>query len=290
MLCFAAGLCVGCIHWCPFWIGEFRLRHPFLSTFHLFNSVDSSLQTTAAIMYSKLMRLLAKAQITFSSTLCVQFGKGNEGSTVRFGQLNFRASVAAVKLDTVNLLNDSDDDEKPAGSEEGYPVIEFRMVNDRANREKSEIWDATISGVVQVLKETPKDGEAAKASSKVTGGESTLDLEKVVYYVSDLMLVKFLISPVSVLTVFLAFVQPITLTPDSHPHFSRIWYARHVLNAESPLLKREFRDMIAQNGKWDEGTDRMFLSAVCGLHLSLWTFILTYLCLCCRFQQLARHS
>jgi hypothetical protein len=138
------------------------------------------------------MRLLAQAQITFSSTLCVQFGKGNEGSTVRFGQLNFRASVAAVKLDALDLLNSSDDDEKPAGSEEGYPVIEFRMVNDRANREKSEIWDATISGVVQVLKETPKDGEAAKASSKVTGGESTLDLEKVVYYVSDLMLCQLL--------------------------------------------------------------------------------------------------
>lgn len=40
---------------------------------------------------------------------------------------------------------------------------------------------------------------------------------------------------------------------DSHPHFSRIWYARHVLNAESPLLKREIRDMIVKDGgKWDK--------------------------------------
>ena len=182
-------------------------------------------------MYSKLMRLLAQAQVTFSSTLCVQYGKGNEGSTVRFGQLNFRASVAAVKLNAMDLLKD-DDDEKGGSSEDGYPVIEFRMVNDRANRESSEIWDAQISGVVQLLKEEqPKDGIGSSRDlmAKAEGGESTLDLEKVVYY-------------------------PVKLTPDSHPHFSRIWYARHVLNAESPLLKREFRDMIAQDGKWDPGT------------------------------------
>lgn len=75
-------------------------------------------------MYSKLMRLLAQAQITFSSTLCVQYGKGNEGSTVRFGQLNFRASVAVVKLNALDLLNDTDD-EKAGSSDGGYPVIEF---------------------------------------------------------------------------------------------------------------------------------------------------------------------
>ena len=185
-------------------------------------------------MYSKLMRLLAQAQITFSSTLCVQYGKGNEGSTVRFGQLNFRASVAVVKLNALDLLNDTDD-EKAGSSDGGYPVIEFRMVNDRANRESSEIWDAQISGVVQLLKEEqPKDGHLAiTQDSKAEGGESTLDLEKVVYY-------------------------PVSLSPDSHPHFSRIWYARHVLNAESPLLKREFRDMIAQEGKWDKGTCSQF--------------------------------
>eukprot|EP01082_Thalassiosira_pseudonana_P000039 g421.t1 g421 contig1:1012873-1014592(-) len=61
--------------------------------------------TTAAIMYSKLMRLLAQAHVTFSSTLCVQYGIGNEGSTVRFGQLNFRASVALTKLSAVSILS-----------------------------------------------------------------------------------------------------------------------------------------------------------------------------------------
>ena len=184
-------------------------------------------------MYSKLMRLLAQAQVTFSSTLCVQYGKGNEDSTVRFGQLNFRASIAVVKLNAMDLLNNSDDGEKGGASEDGYPVIEFRMVNDRANRDNSEIWDAQISGVVQLLKEQPKDGisNSSDLTAKAEGGESTLDLEKVVYY-------------------------PVKLSPESHPHFSRIWYARHVLNEESPLLKREYRDIIAQDGKWDKGTFR----------------------------------
>ena len=194
-------------------------------------------------MYSKLMRLLAKAHVTFSSTLCVQYGKGNEGSTVRFGQLNFRASVAPaalMKFSASDLLSDESNtgrDESPSGSEDGFPVIEFRMINDRANHEGSEIWDAQIRGIVQLKKEQSSDnGQGALNSSfvkdKGVGGESTLDLEKKVYY-------------------------PISLSPDTHPHFSRIWYARHTLNAESPLLKREYRDMIVKDGgKWDKGTLR----------------------------------
>ena len=113
-----------------------------------------------------------------------------------------------------------------------------RMINDRANHEGSEIWDAQIRGIVQLHKEQPSENKRATnrvlLKDKATGGESTLDLEKKVYY-------------------------PISLSPDSHPHFSRIWYARHVLNAESPLLKREIRDMIVKNnGKWDNGASIFF--------------------------------
>ena len=112
------------------------------------------------------------------------------------------------------------------------------MINDRANHEGSEIWDAQIRGIVQLHKEQPSENKRVTnrvlLKDKATGGESTLDLEKKVYY-------------------------PISLSPDSHPHFSRIWYARHVLNAESPLLKREIRDMIVKNnGKWDNGTSVFF--------------------------------
>ncbi len=202
-----------------------------------FLSITISLffQTTAAIMYSKLMRLLARAHVTFSSTLCVQFGRGHEGSTVRFGQFNFRASVApSMALKSLSMedleMDDSEDENKRedplSTSEEGFPVIEFRMVNDRANHEGSEIWDAQIRGIIQLKKDVnPSNAPNAKA----TGGESTLDLDKKAYY-------------------------QFALTPDSHPHFSRIWYARHVLNAESPLLKREIRDeIVKEGGKWDKG-------------------------------------
>mmetsp|Transcript_40846 Transcript_40846/g.85646 ORF Transcript_40846/g.85646 Transcript_40846/m.85646 type:complete len:98 (+) Transcript_40846:70-363(+) len=81
-------------------------------------------------MYSKLMRLLAKAHVTFSSTLCVQFGKGNEGSTVRFGQLNFRASVAPASImkqfsnsELLEDLDDDDDDEKAVDRITGSTVL-----------------------------------------------------------------------------------------------------------------------------------------------------------------------
>lgn len=200
-------------------------------------------QQTAAIMYSKLMRMLAKAHVTFSSTLCVQYGKGNEGSTVRFGQLNFRASVEVgmVKgFSNADLLDDDSGDETETPSDDGFPIIEFRMINDRANHEGSEIWDAQIRAIVELNKEAADSTNLGATNSfalkdKATGGESNADLEKKVYY-------------------------PVTLSPDSHPHFSRIWYARHTLNAESPLLKREVRDMIVKDGgKWDKG----MLSFVC---------------------------
>jgi hypothetical protein len=189
-------------------------------------------------MYSKLMRLLAKAHVTFSSTLCVQYGKGNERSTERYGQFNFRASVApalamkSFKMEDLMDGSDSDEDkrEESGASDEGFPVIEFRMVNDRANHAGSEIWDAQISGIIQLKKDVnPSTNRAPNVKATVNGRESTLDLDKKAYY-------------------------QFALTPDSHPHFSRIWYARHVLNAESPLLKREIRDMIVQDGgKWDKG-------------------------------------
>jgi len=153
---------------------------------------------------------------------------------VRFGQFNFRASVApAVAMQAVSidqLMMDSPDKNKSGNSEDGFPVIEFRMVNDRANHEGSEIWDAQIRGIIQLNKEVnPNNNLSPTSDVKATGGESTLDLDKKAYY-------------------------QFALTPDSHPHFSRIWYARHVLNAESPLLKREIRDMIVQDGgKWDKG-------------------------------------
>ena len=223
----------------------------------LSHGTSSLSQTTAAIMYSKLMRLLAKAHVTFSSTLCVQFGKGNESSTVRFGQFNFRASVApamAMKaISMEDLLDDSDNDgdkrEDPLStSEEGFPVIEFRMVNDRANQEGSEIWDAQIRGIIQLEKDI---NPTKTPNANATGGESTLDLDKKAYY-------------------------QFALTPDSHPHFSRIWYARHVLNAESPLLKREIRDMIVQEGgKWDKGewSGNHLKLSVDTIYLSHHTFI-----------------
>jgi len=212
--------------------------------------------------------MLAKAHVTFSSTLCVQYGKGNEGSTVRHGQLNFRASVATPAMlggksieDLMNEDDDNEDDEQEVsgGSDDGFPVIEFRMINDRANHEGSEIWDAQISAIVQLNKEqninSPSSASRITNSytlkDKATGGESLQhNLDKKVFY-------------------------PLTLSPDSHPHFSRIWYARHTLNAESPLLKREIRDMIVNNGgKWDKDLNcweeiRECLNEFCSLRVTI---------------------
>jgi len=80
-----------------------------------------------------------------------------------------------------------------------------------------------------MIRRPPRSTQSRSSAASDVYKRQTLDLDKKAYY-------------------------QFALTPDSHPHFSRIWYARHVLNAESPLLKREIRDMIVQDGgKWDKG-------------------------------------
>lgn len=213
---------------------------------------------TAAILYGKLMRMLAKAHVTFSSTLCIQYGKGNDRAAVNDGQMNLRASVATGLLSKLNSkdmssLMSADDSDRSGGGpfrshsessadDDDFPVIEFRIINDRANFEGSEIWDAQIRGIVQLNKEqqvssplnrTDTNSFALGGEDRGAGGVSSAhNSDKKVYY-------------------------PVSLAPDSHPHFNRIWYARHTLNAESPLLKREVRDMILRDGgKWDKGTSK----------------------------------
>lgn len=71
-----------------------------------------------AIYYSKVSRTISQASVTFSSAICLHYGEGIERSTFRnFQSVEEEDAVAA-------------DDESKGNSNNGYPYLELRIVND----------------------------------------------------------------------------------------------------------------------------------------------------------------
>lgn len=168
----------------------------------------------SGLFYAKLLRLMGRAPVTFSSTLCVRYGKG---------------------------LEDCGD----KTSEEGkgaFPVLEFRIVNNRANHAlgKNVIWDAEVTAILQLsIDDAPHenreglDGIRVNTSSRwerptdSTSNDGNENQSQQVFY-------------------------KLALKPANHPYFSRVWFLRHTLDATSPLLRREVRNAIRDSPDgWD---------------------------------------
>ncbi|KAL7549706.1 hypothetical protein ACHAWF_012967 [Thalassiosira exigua] len=180
----------------------------------------------SALFYAKLLRLLGKAPVTFSSTLCVQYGEGLE---------------VDKKPNATRRRKKKQEDEiiHP------FPVIEFRIVNNRANHApgRSEIWDAEVTAIVQLsIEHDPHENNEAmdefqinkssrwRAPTSQMNDSNDKTKQKVFY--------------------------KLALKPSFHPYFSRVWFLRHTLDATSPLLRREVRNMIRDNpGGWDPEYD-----------------------------------
>lgn len=226
----------------------------------------------SGLFYAKLLRLLGKASVTFSSTLCVQYGKGLDvGRTGNFRKTVVRSGGIGSLLNFDDgAIEESDeeqyDETKEGGTKEGdaikaqraakrrslggtnifhpFPVIEFRIVNHRANHAPGmkEIWDCEVTAIVQLSigndpheenQEGLDEHQINRAPSQCLG-KTTPSADKKsqkVYY-------------------------KLALKPSSHPYFSRIWFLRHTLDATSPLLRREVRNMIKDSKHgWDPSFD-----------------------------------
>ena len=168
----------------------------------------------SGIFYAKLLKFIGSAPVTFTSTLCVQYGKGLSERMHNVSDSSFSKSDV-----------EDDEDEKPdekrfcilppsfgVKSFNPFPVIEFRIVNNRANCPpgKNEIWDAQVTGIVELSQE-----------SCDTSDRINCDLN---------------------------------LSPSFHPYFCRTWFLRHTLNEMSPLLKEDVRKHLQERGPqrgWD---------------------------------------
>ncbi|EJK45383.1 hypothetical protein THAOC_36002 [Thalassiosira oceanica] len=94
----------------------------------------------SGLFYVKLLKTLARAHVTFSSTMCIQYGRGLETGIKRYSALTNSA------LTNSQTSFSSVDSKQKKQQQQPFPVIEFRVVNDRANLPSgvNEIWDAEV--------------------------------------------------------------------------------------------------------------------------------------------------
>jgi len=150
----------------------------------LFNSLS------AAISFSKLERVLTRASVTFSSSMCLQFGRAAtfvRGSKGVYGQFwmknNSMRSVASIETDpSSKSLGSESYGSRPsgalksmretAGAKVPFPFIEFRLVNDHANSKNRAVRNAQVNAMVQI---SAKDaGKLSRGISRRKSDSGTL--------------------------------------------------------------------------------------------------------------------
>jgi len=116
-------------------------------------------------------------------------------------------------------------------SSDKYPYLEFQIVHNKANYEGWEILGATMECIVVI--DVPA---GARFDYHVRGSELfALDFHK-----GNSSIVKQTYHKVS-------------LEGSTHPYFKRVWHCRHILDENSPLLKKSIKEEIRNNNGWPSG-------------------------------------
>lgn len=155
--------------------------------------------------------------MTFSSAICLQYGAGVTDAKIRVGSFH------------------DDDDET---STTNFPVLEMRLVNDRALTRGGEIMSATTKCVVAATEEITLGDKSYQANLLQDNGEDET--------------FRFQGARRTQKRVFSDF----KVSPDKHPFFSLgVWYLRHSLDHQSPILKESVRKRIVELGGWPADLD-----------------------------------
>jgi len=223
----------------------------------LFNSLS------AAIFFSKLERVLTKASVTFSSSICLQFNTidADRGARVdSYRKMGF--GLRSVEGEAVP-----------------YPFLEFRIMNDHANHKSRAVRNAScaalvslsgkhaelISGEAQQSSElykefvtksfsidvledaSPNTTRKARPSARTTRMNGLSDsIKQTAIIVQENDNGKGQQATPEGRVYF-----PLELEPSTNPYMSRVWYLRHTLNAKSPLLRYSVREKLKRDGVWD---------------------------------------
>jgi hypothetical protein len=162
---------------------------------------------SGAIFFAHITRMMTRAPVKFSSCLCIQYDTNI--TTTSSGRCDF-------------------------------PVLEFRIVINKANVAGWDILDASLKCTVSI------DEPAEEPDTNPTQGTDVRDASELWAFDVEKDAGLTNMVPVSKHA-----FHKVDIEADSYPYFRRVWYCRHVLNSQSPLLRRDVRRKIRSNGnKW----------------------------------------
>jgi|EP01083_Nonionella_stella_P002247 hypothetical protein len=195
-----------------------------------------------SIVFAKIVLLHSRARVTFSSILCLEYD-----------------NTKRTQSDDQNKKNQYQIHER----RESYPFIEFRIVNDDANNPKrSAIFDASVQCVLITYKQidtsTKSDislremgsynsATANNANATATDAVNTTQLDFTRQSIDqDDATINNERIPVTK-----KHVTRLKVEPNTNPFFRRVWYVRHKLDVDSPLLTPDAKERIISNhGRW----------------------------------------
>lgn len=217
-----------------------------------------------AILFGKVLRIQSHAQVIFSDPLLIRYGVG---------------VLPEAPLTPAAVTAHASEDEKPILP---CPVLEFRIVNRLFNEIGGEIMDASLNVVANInvndadpalrgaLNESERGSGVQETSQNSTisgdaAGDdiSYQDSSRSVESGARRSLARFL-TPLgfsisrhgthvvdedpSARFVNKHIFSKMMIEASEHPFFRRVWVARHVLDAHSPILKHKVRRQIRRNG------------------------------------------
>jgi hypothetical protein len=193
-----------------------------------------------AIFFAKINRILSRASVVFSSTLCIQYDVNKAAAPPASASQQPITPVPQAQT-PLPLSPEGNNSHMP------FPVLEFRIVNTKSNEQGWEILEAELKCMVSIdLQDEPSSSSTpASAPSALhhkraaTRDQSELFSIDLTGAVENKDMNTEMDIPVSKQT-----YHKLRLEAESHPYFKRVWYCRHVLNDQSPLVRRDVRREI----------------------------------------------
>jgi hypothetical protein len=213
-----------------------------------------------AILFGKVLRIQSYAQVTFSDPLLIRYGSG----------------VSHIDGPVSNSESASDDDDSVRIP---FPILEFRIVNRLFSEPGGEIMDAILNVVANKNavndNDSHGDGWSEDHSNHRSRQSSNVSVDK--FNMGSLSSRNSTSSfdssargqsrhlnlfrhtnasregqvidedPSSVLLNKHIFSK-MEIEASEHPFFRRVWVARHILDADSPILKHKIRRQIRRKG------------------------------------------
>jgi len=236
-----------------------------------------------AIVFGKVSRIQSVAQVIFSDPIVVRYGAGIENFEDDEDEEEDDAAATESKTEEEQKgeFTQGMGDKEPTKPKKikriPCPILELRLVNTMHSKKGGEIMDATLNVVASInastacptLLASSKAPSQKKKKKKTIGAPFTSAIMKqlpvwgnasggaTAELGSPTMMEAVTTSTMvdegnSNLVARKVFCKLNVEAPD-HPFFKRVWFVRHELNVESPLLTAKARRLVRKNkGYWPE--------------------------------------